>query len=58
MRCRRKPAGTWYDLIRTCLEEDAARTALSGTQVQVLLSRLEEAHIIAKPPAQGEGAAR
>ena len=48
MRCRREPGETWYDLIRSALEEDAARTALSPPQAQALLERLKKEKIFSK----------
>ena len=45
MSRRSEPAVTWYDLIHTCLEEDAARTVLNAAQVQSLMARLKKEKI-------------
>ena len=42
MSCRHEPGEPWYDLIRSALEEEAARTALSPAQAQALLERLKK----------------
>ena len=44
-----EPGRTWYDLIRAALEEEAARTVLSGVQSQALLDRLKKENIFPKP---------
>lgn len=49
MSCRSEPVRTWCDLIRTCLEEDAAETTLDSGQVQALLTRLRKEKILAPP---------
>lgn len=45
MSCQREPVRIWYDLIRACLEEEAAQTVLSGRQIQDLMVRLKKEKI-------------
>lgn len=42
VNCLCEPAKTWYDLLRVCLEEDAANSALSSAQSQALLAVLKK----------------
>lgn len=45
MVCRSETVRTWYDLIRSALEQDAVRTALSEVQSQVLMANLKKEKI-------------
>ena len=45
MNCPHEAVSTWYDLIRTALEEDAARTVLDSGQIQALMARLKKEKI-------------
>ena len=42
MSCPCNAGITWYDLIRTALEEDAAKTMLSSAQIQAVMARLKK----------------
>ena len=52
-----KSSGTWYSLIHDSLEQDAAKTTLSRSQMQHLLNRLNAEHLFSAPspntPTQG-----
>lgn len=48
MNCPCEPVKTWYDLLRVCLEKDAADSALSSAQIQALLDRLKKEKIFPK----------
>ena len=45
MNCPHEAVSTWYDLILTALEEDAARTVLDSGQIQALMARLKKEKI-------------
>lgn len=42
-------SGTWYSLIRSSLEEDAARTVLTPIQAQSLMAKLKAGHVFSVP---------
>lgn len=48
MNCLCEPAKTWYDLLRACLEREAADSALSSAQSQAILARLKKEKIFSK----------
>ena len=45
MNCPHEAVSTLYDLIRTALEEDAARTEVDSGQIQALMARLKKEKI-------------
>lgn len=53
MNCPHEAVRTWYDLIHTALEEDAARTVLDSGQIQALMARLKnEAIFLMERPTE------